>query len=247
MEKPVPAFSIIAACCLLLAGTMAYADKPAVLPVTSPADYEANYIVEKYDTQVARLSYRLQHLNKQIIFTTQAEVTGFAALFRNDSAAERSVLMNASPPRLLSYQYQQNGGKKNRNTRLTVDWQGDSGSIQGEYAGAPFTKTVHGAVWDPLSVQLALMRDMATKSPPFRYQVIHHGELKQYAFEQLADDTLEIDEVFYDAVVLQRKNNNRLTRFWLAKDYQYIPLQIENYKNGELDTRIVLDSLNLHE
>ena len=247
MEKPVPAFSIIVACCLLLTDVNAHADKPAALPVSAPADYEASYLVEKYNTQVARLSYRLQHKGEQLVFTTQAKVTGFAALFRDDSATERSVLMNASPPRLLSYQYRQSGGKKNRNTQLNVNWRGDTGLVQGDYAGAAFTETVQGAVWDPLSVQLALMRDMVTKQPPFHYQVIHHGQLKQYDFEPLANDTLEINEVFYDAVVLQRKHNNRLTRFWLAKDYQYIPLQIETYKNGELDTRILLDSVNIHE
>jgi len=247
MAKPVLTFSIIGACWLLLAGFAAQADKPASLPQTIPADYDATYLVEKHATQIARLSYQLRTRGKQTEFTTRAEVSGFAALLRDDSATERSVLMNASPPRLLSYRYRQTGSKKNRNTQFHIDWHGETGQVQGNYAGTAFSETVQGAVWDPLSVQLALMRDLAMKQPPFRYQVIHHGALKQYDFEALADDTLEIDEVFYDAVVLQRKHNNRLTRFWLAKDYQYIPLQIENYKNGELDTRILLDSVTIHE
>ncbi len=225
-----------------------HADKPPARQIHLPADYSASYIVEKYDTQIARLQYRLQHSDGLVLFNTRAEVTGFAALFRDDSAEENSRLQTADTPRLLSYQYQQRGSKKNRNTRFAIDWQGEHGKAEGQYADKAFTLDVSKPVWDPLSVQLALMRDMALGSnTALRYPVIHKGKLKHYVFERLADDSIEIDETFYDAVVLQRRHNNRLTRFWLAKDYQYIPLQIENYRNGDLDTRILLDSFTLHE
>ena len=231
----------------LLCAQAALADKPAGPTVVFPVDYDARYVVEKYDSEVASLQYRLRHKAGRIEFTTQARVSGFASLLRDDRAEERSVLRNSPEPTLQSYRFRRSGDAAQRNTQFHIDWQGKRGTARGDYAGKTFQLAVTQPVWDPLSVQLALMRDMLRPAPSLAYAVIHKGRLKRYVFERLADDSIEIDEVFYDCVVLQRRHNNRLTRFWLAKDYQFIPVLIENHKNGELDSRILLDSFTLHE
>jgi hypothetical protein len=247
METRRTAINLILSLVASSACTFAVAGEEPDTQLNTLADYDAQYIVEKYDSQIARLKYSLRQNNQQITYSTSATLTGIVSLFRSDTATERSVLRNTQPATLTSYHYTQTGSDKKRNVDFQIDWDTTTGVAHGITADKTFELEVTKPVWDPLSFQLALMRDINPDQLRYSYQVIHRGEIKTYIFTRQQDDVLEIDEIFYDTVLLQREHNGRLTKFWLAKDYQYVPLQIERYKNNKLETRITLDSVNIHE
>lgn len=211
--------------------------------------YKAEYIVEKYDSAVARAKYRLDFIDGHYIYNMQTKLTGFLSLFRNDTLTEKSLLDNSL--RLQEYTYDQKSEDKNRYTRFDINWRMDNNSINGianvTNAGKHYTLPLHQLTWDPLSVQLKLMSDIDSSKETYTYQVINRGQLKSYTFEVIGNDQIEVDEDIYETIALQRRHGKKLTRFWLGKDYQYIPVRIDSYKNGKLETSIILDSFDIND
>lgn len=236
MERPATLQHIVFLCLVLLSGKLAFADNTLL-------GYEAQYIVEKYDSEIARSNYTLEHDSHGYTFSNHTRLTGFASLFRDDTVTELSILTNDLG--LRSYRYTQTGSNKNRDTILNINNQSQHAS--GTYAGKTFDIQLNHHLWDPLSIQLALMRDVNNTTEDYHYHVLHKGAVKHYAFKKLENDTVESGDNSYHTTVLTRRHGKRLTKFWLANDHQYVPVKIEQYRKGELQLRLLIDSLTFSE
>ena len=238
MERPSTLRILILSCiglCISLQAAASDTDRQLV-------EYEAQYIIEKYNSEIARAKYRLKKHDNEYRFTNHTELTGFMSLFRDDSVTELSTLDNNNELQLRNYQYTQSGSDKNRNVELNIH----TGKQQatGSYANTPFTIQLVGRVWDPHSVQIALMQDVNDAIESYRYHVIHKGIMKHYDFVRQGKETVSIDGTDYDTIVLLRTHGKRSTRFWLSINHNYVPVRIEQYRNRELKTRLLLDSFN---
>ena len=243
MARPTHTILISALLCLLIS-----ANGPVLAEVILP-DYSASYTVEKYSSEVGRVTYRLNHNDTGYTFSQHTRLTGFISLFRNDTASEKSNIRTDGNLFLLQdYEYIQTGSEKDRNVKLDIQWHSHRpkdlfAHAKGIARGKAFEYDIPAEVWDPLTIQLALMRDMKQQRSELHYKVIAKGELTDYTFEIGRPESLEIDEVFYDTIELRRTHGSRVTRIWLSTDYDFIPVKIERYRDDELETSLTLSSL----
>ncbi len=209
-------------------------------------DFAATYMIEKYDIIIGVGDYHLEQDAGKAHFFMRSKLTGLAALFRNDRAEEDSWLEKDHQGRLqlMHYRYQQSGSKHNRNTDLTVAWTEDCthGRVSGSHAGKPVSFDVKATVRDALSFQLSLMQDAASERA-LSYAVLNKNELKSYIFTRNGNETLSLANQNVETLIVERKTDDRITRLWLAKQFQYTPVKIEQIKDGTINTRMVIDTL----
>jgi hypothetical protein len=222
----------------------------ALLPAQADPlkDYTAVYKVEKYNTDVGRATYQLEQEDNKAHFFLRTELTGFIALFRKDRVIEDSWLLNKNGElQLQRYSYQQEGSKRNRNTQISIQWNSESntGIASGDHAGKSVSFDVGNRVRDALSFQLSLMQDATEETTPLDYAVLNKDELKHYVFKRAGPDTLTINNHEIDTIIVERQQEDRITRLWLATAYQYVPVQIEVIEDDDTDTRMQIDALTL--
>lgn len=243
MEKPVTREHKLSTSLLALLLLLPLAGQAAALSA-----YRAVYIVEQYNSEIARATYELKIDDNNYHFTQFTRLTGFAALFRDDTVMESSnIKLEADHWQVAAYSYQQNGSSRSRDTNFTIAWQATDdnswqASISGIYASERFNATHQGETWDPLSVLLAVQRDFEPAQSEYRYEVINKGQLKTYVFELVGADSIVINDNRHESFELVREHGKRTTRIWLAGEKQHIPLRMEIYKDGKLSTRMDLVS-----
>ena len=208
--------------------------------------YDAEYILEKQGTRIAIAKHQLRTTGDVLQFSQFTELSGFLSLFRDDTIHEDSGLrLGADSWRLTHYLLRQTGDAKRRDTHFDVEWNEDNSAAttEGTYIDDSFALQTEGEIWDPLSMMLALRRDAAADATEFRYQVVHKGDIKEYLFEREGEDQIEIDLQVYDCVIYTRVHGRRTTKMWLSEQTDLVPVRIEQYKDGELNTSMTLSSL----
>jgi hypothetical protein len=77
---------------------------------------------------------------------------------------------------------------------------------------------------DPLTAQLALPFEILKGKKEVKLYLpnLKNGEIEENTFRVVQDDTLIIDGIEYDCVVVQRirEHENRITKYWLAKSLE---------------------------
>lgn len=209
-------------------------------------DFSATYMIEKYDNIIGVADYTLEQDAGKAHFSMRTQLSGLAALFRDDKVEEDSWLEPSQGKlQLVRYQYRHIGSKHNRNTDLAITWAKDCshGLASGSHAGKPVSLEVKRNVLDTLSFQLALMQDAAATDTDLTYTVFNKDELKSYSFTRKGHDTLRLANRDVATIIVERKSDDRITRLWLATQFQYIPVKIEQIENDITNTRMVIDKL----
>lgn len=219
-----------------------------------PPDYRATYDVIKYGATVGRSTIVLTQNKNQVHYSQNVELVGIISFFKKDRVAENSWLTrNDNGTFLLNkYQYIHSNSKKNRDTLIEATWKKDennqlTGTITGNTRGKTISLQTNGTVWDTLSFQLALMNDVSNKKTSYHYNVVSRDKIKQYVFRHDGEETIEVNGREYDTVKLERNNGERSIKIWLAPELHYVPVLIENYKDGDLDSTMKLDSIKFDD
>lgn len=222
-----------------------------VLAVQLPPDFSAQYTLEKYDMVIAEMKLSLHTDNGTLIYRSDTEPKGLAAILSDQEIHETSRLSQTDSttlPDLLSYQYRHHK-RPEKHQQFTIDRsKQDVLNISGRYGDKDYDIQAHQPVWDRLSVQLALAGEASSteKMPEqFSYNVIDRGEISQYRFEYMGQSELEVGDRHYTTLRFKRSHGKRTTFVWLAKDLHYIPVKIEQHRKGELHLRMTLDSIKL--
>ena len=228
---------------LILSAAQSYAHAAAL------QDFTAVYLVEKYNSDVGRTTYQLQHNAADVHFSMRTELTGFIALFRKDRIEEDSWLKLVNGElQLQRYSYRHKNSKKNRDTQLSIQWSADTGTgvASGNHAGKAISFNVDERVSDALSFQLSLMQDAPQEHQLLDYAVLNKDELKQYTFRRAGSETLTIRGREVTTLIVERQSGERTTRLWLAPEYQHTPVKIELVEDDESDTVMRIDALTLN-
>ncbi len=91
--------------------------------------------------------------------------------------------------------------------------------------------------FDPFSFQQQLQIDAIQGRQQFSYQVIDGDDKEPYAFQYVKEELLHTPVGPLQTVQLMRestkKNKVRRTLVWLARDWNYIPVQIQHLEPGK--------------
>jgi len=225
-------------------------------PVVSPAkelphEFSANYALEMYGTVLARATYTLEHTEHGLSMTQSTRPAGLVALLRDDKIDVRSdMVVNNGQLLLVNYDYTHSGDEKDRDVRFKINWktnrkQGLSGRVVGIHEGQKVDINIDQPVWDPLSIQVPIMIDAARNLPPHEHGMFLKGEFKHYLFENHGDEAISLNGKEYVALKIagRETKRDRAMYAWIVPELHYIPIKIEQWKNGELKSTVVLESV----
>ncbi|MDX1654189.1 MAG: DUF3108 domain-containing protein, partial [Candidatus Competibacteraceae bacterium] len=213
---------------LILSGLPAAAQE---LPVTP---YQARYQVTGAGIPLGELVVTLEAQGQSgYRMNSRVRPTGLAAMLLSERLDEEVTgVIHNGYPRPLSYRREQEGLEGDHTTRLDFDWQ--QGRIRARHDDKQALLPLDGMVLDPLSLQIAAMRDLQQGRSPQHYTLVDKTELKTYRIRREGEELLDTPLGKVQAVrITQRKpDSSRITRLWFAPDMEYLLVQIAQERKG---------------
>jgi len=237
---------------LLLSILFAYAHP--VLSADKDADtnqqllqpYAAEYVLRKKGFTVGLLQYHLTQQPAGYVFTAEARPTGLATLFSRASIREKSILEwnnGTLVPQWYNRSYDGKPDDKIKNMQINYNRQ--SGLAEILLGNEKLEFKINGGLWDTSSVQVALMHDLALGRQQLDYRVIDNDKLVEHHYSILGTEEIESNTGPHQTLKLEYRNGSRQTLFWCDVNRGYIPVKMQRYKKGKLDSELLLQSLTV--
>lgn len=216
-----------------------------------PEEFSANYALEIYGTVLARARYTLEHTENGLSMTQSTRPAGLVALLRDDKIDVRSdMVINNGQILLVNYDYKHTGDDKDRDVSFEITWKPDpehglSGKASGIYEGQKVDIDLDKPVWDPLSIQVPIMIDTDKRLPPHEHGLFMKGEFKHYLFENAGSEKVEYNSELFNAIKIvgRETKRDRAMYVWLVPELHNLPVKIEQWKEGELKSTVLLESV----
>ena len=247
--KPSLAFSTLVLIPALFAGSPAAASVTHNLP-----EFSARYAITKFGIKLAEADYRLHYTDTGYRMTQQTRLYGMAALFRNDTVSASSIVDKvAGQLRLKKFTYRQTGKEKNRDETLSFHYRQNGDTLNTRIDGVSRSRnvdiTTEGPVWDVLSFQIPLMIEARPSKKQYPYMAVLGGELDQYTFKLEGKKNARFAGKQYSLLEVVRRDSKkkRALHIWLAPALNNLPMIIENYRDGELHSRMQLERVQFDQ
>jgi hypothetical protein len=208
--------------------------------------YTATYEVIHKGRAVGSSEFSVSYDDAKDLYTFRSRtvVKGMMLkLVSPNAVVERSdFVVRGGEIRPLEFWYEDGSRKGEDNVHAIFDW--DAGTVviaaerRSELALQP-------GVLDRGSMQVAVMRDMASGAAPGPYVLADEDALKTYEYvleseERTPTPLGELGTLRYRQ---QRQGSSRSTALWVAPQLQYLPVRIEQIRDGQSDTVFVLQSV----
>jgi hypothetical protein len=219
---------------LLVSGAHTQAAEPG----TYEARYQASAIglrTTAYRTQerIAENTYRLRNsLSIRLLGATVGTVTETSEfLWQNDTLVPQHYL------------YEQTG-ISNRREEAEFNW--ETGRVASHDDGELWDLQIEPGALDRLSFSVRLGRDIADHGlSEFRYQILDGDEFDEHHYRVLGEEVLNTPLGALRTVRIERirdPNSERRTRFWLASDWDYLLVRLEQVNGAGRLTELQLES-----
>jgi hypothetical protein len=94
------------------------------------------------------------------------------------------------------------------------------------------------------AVRLWVLERLRTPNPDaatVEFTMVDDSRIKTYRFAITGRESVEVPAGTFDAVIVQRVDDpNKSSKFWLARERDYMPVKVEQIKGGSADLRMVL-------
>lgn len=134
--------------------------------------------------------------------------------------------------------------EKQREINLTFDW------TKLKVTGVAKEHTVDLALpadaQDPMSLQIATLRDLAAGSIKPAVWMVDSDKLKDYEMKREGNERLEtalgqLDTVVYTS---RRPNSDRITKTWVAPALGYLPVRAERIRGKKVEFTLKIESID---
>ncbi len=223
---------------------------PAPAPVASdPAirTYSAVYQIQYKGKNVGRSESSVRYDTSSGIyrFTSSSTFRGLLKfLVAPKPVVERSEFVSeAGRITPLDFWYEDGSRQGKGNFHIRFDW--DSGlAIAETEAGRQEFPLQRGAL-DRGTIQVQLMLDLARSGRLGSYTLADEDGLRTYNVQAVADTLLEtpLGELATQALIQERAGSSRRLLLWAAPELHYLPARIEQERNGETRTVLLLESV----
>lgn len=134
------------------------------------------------------------------------------------------------------YFYKRRGLGRNRDAELTFDW--DDERVINNVQDTSWTMDINKNVQDKISYQIQLQKDLIDGRNNLVYEIADGGELKRYRFEIDGRETLDTPLGAVDTVKVKRSrdDSDRVTYAWLAPEWDYMLIRLEQREDGDSHT-----------
>jgi len=224
---------------LIALGAGAARAAPSAAPSLPP--FDALYAVYGYGLRIAesRRSLRPAPAGGRLVYESFTHAVGIAAWIAKDRIHERSEWSyHEGRPRPLHYVYDRRGGRKTRHLEMRFHW--ERGEVEHRVDGRPpWRLRVPPDAQDKLLYQIAIMLDLA-RGAPLRYRIADGGRLRDYRFEVLGRETVEVPAGRFETVKIRRLDDRRGTTVWCAPALRYLPVRLAQTETDGTPLRMEL-------
>lgn len=228
---------------LLLAGVAAasaedHGDAPAPVaeraaPSWEPGPFKARYRVTYEGVPITATGTRELSHGSNGDFHFASRVSAFMAHMEENAHFTQDVDGTLRP---VTYAERRSGLIGSRNRHLLFDWE------ERELVRSGDKQDVHpleGLVYDPVSWQLALQRDLSrgdyAVGDRFFYSVSNGGEPDEYELRIIGTPSLNVPAGSFETVLLRREHeSDRETWIWVAPDHNYLLVRLEHVDGRRL-------------
>lgn len=193
------------------------------------AKYTIKYSVASADMEV---QYRKGEGINEFIYSTDTKAKGIARIVLSEPISQSSrFLVEKSGLKPLGFVSKDGARKGKNNVQLSFDWEAHQASYK-DNKGAKAVKLTNG-IQDLLSVQIAVMKDLATGKTPLKYSVIEKGgRVRAYEYHKIKEETLNIVGRSYKTIRydLKREKSIRVVVYWFVPELDYLPVRIRQLK-----------------
>jgi len=197
-----------------------------------PKLFTAYYTVSKGIMPIGTTKRSLKkNKSGHYVFESLTKPEGIAKWFIKGNVLERSTWSFDSKqfiPR--EYEYNNSGSDKRRNVKLVFNW--GKKQVTNIINGDPWTMPLDTGTLDKLLYQLVVMYDLTDNKTPLLYQVADGGKLKSYELAIGGEEKLQTELGTFDTVKISRIGKKRKIIFWCAKVLDYMPVRIQQQKQG---------------
>ncbi len=130
-----------------------------------------------------------------------------------------------------------------RDVRLEFDWA--AGRVRGIAERQPVDLALQPGVQDPMSVQIALLVELAAGREPGGFWLVDKNRIKGYEYRSEGTARLSTAAGDFETVIWssRRPGSDRVTRVWYAPALGYLPVRAERTRGGRADIEMTLRSL----
>lgn len=145
--------------------------------------------------------------------------------------------------RPLQYRGDDGSSDKKRDVALEFDW--TNSRITGTSELKPVNLALEPGTQDAMSVQIAMIRELAGGREPTKFLMIDKNEIKDYVYAREGSARIktaigELDTVIWAS---HRPNSNRVTRMWYAPSLGFLPVKAERRRGDKVEFQMTLRSL----
>ena len=230
---------------MVAASTAFAADFGAEGAASCPQPFKATFAVEWHGMSAGTSTLELTHLSgNNYTYTSSNTARGFFRLAIPDTITQIShfTLENG---KVIPATYVGDDGSSDtdRDVSLKFDW--TEKRVTGTAEDRPVSQPLEPGVQDSLSVQIALMCELAQGRSPPSFQLIDKDEVKEYQYTREGEASLttsigKLDTLIYKS---QRKGSSRYTRLWIAPSLGYLPVRAEQLKGDKRELQLQIRSL----
>lgn len=211
---------------LLMASTHLFATQKG------PVEFDNVYKAKLYGFHVTvnnKLT-RISDNEYDLLFKADAMLGSVTETSRMEWQADKQAM------RPLHYTYKRTGLGKNRSADLKFDWKDKS--VINNVNNSRWQMNIVENVQDKLSYQAQLAQELRAGKKSFTYQIADGGELKEYTFKVLGEEILDtpLGKVKTLKVERSRSNNKRVTYAWVAPDWDYLLVRLQQQEGGKDNT-----------
>ena len=198
-----------------------------------PAPFAATYRISGMGVTLAEGQVKLSYTDSGYVYERETSVRGIASLFRSDEVSERSVgHFRGALPIPTQYDYVLKAEGKERNEHIVFEPGGPNATDQ--YKGKTTTLPLPPGYQDRASQELALLADLQAGKRRFEYPVVERHKLKDYGFEIVGEERIEVPYGTFDTLRLRvlRDTDKRSTELWVAPALDYLPVRTDHIEKG---------------
>jgi Protein of unknown function (DUF3108) len=216
-----------------------------VLPAHSYGDQGLTPYTAEYKVKISVLSGKLATEVRRTPegFVAKSVITpsGLANVFLNGYVEETSWFGISNhgvvPDRYTSVDTLT---KDQKEMSFQFDWSHQE--VSGTIADAPYVIPLPGPVQDRVSIQYELMYELMNGAPADNYIMLNEEELRPIYVSNIGEKTVKVPFGQFTAVGIQHRNedSSRVSTLWCVKALGYLPVIIEQHRDGKLRVRAVL-------
>ena len=159
---------------------------------------------------------------------------GLARLAKSGTTVERSYFRN-TPNGLLPTRYEliDGSGKAEDNTEIDFNW--DQLIAKSVHESIATDLDLEVGLLDRLTADLQTILDLQNGRIPRQQRMAYNNGIRQYELESQGNETITVPAGTFKTIKIlrRRQNSTRTTIIWYAEDADYLPVRIEQFKNGE--------------